>query len=402
MKRIFTIVITLFVFSNLYSQEDIPLSTHWNNGLNFQTSDKSFSAKIGGRIQYDVMFIRQDDSLNNHFEAENAAEFRRARLYTSGTIYNNIKYKFQIDFAGNRVVIKDAYLRFTKIPVVGNITLGNFKEPRGFEMLTSSNYITLMERSLTNQFDNDRNLGFMLNNSFLDKRLSLFAGYFYPSGNNAKYSGNKYDLTFRIAGLPYYNNKNHDLKLVHLGAGFTYENHDNEELSYASRPESHLAPKYLKVEMDEVSDLTEINGELVVVYNSLSFHGEYTMASISTGKYSALQQEKYAFSSVFGTLSWLVTGEHKNYSKGKNAFGRLSPKSNFGTKGGFGAVELALRYSNLNLNYKDLNGGRMDNLTLGVNWYLNPVTRIMFNYIYSDIKDQGIANIYQMRFQINF
>lgn len=401
MRRFFTLIVSIFLLSNLYSQDKVTLDTYWKNGLNFESSDKSFSVKLGGRIQYDVMFINQDDSLSTNFEAENGTEFRRARLYTSGTVYKTVKYKFQIDFAGNSVVIKDAYLRFTKIPFVGNITVGNFKEPRGFEMISSSNFITMMERSLANQFDNDRNVGIMLNNSFLNKRFSVYAGYFFPSGNNAKYSGNKYNLTFRITGLPYYKTDN-GFKMIHLGGGFTYEDHDNELMSYSSRPEAHLAPKYLNVKIDNAANLMEINGELVLIFNRLSFQSEYTYASVKTSDFSALQEDKYAFSSVFGTLSWFVTGEHKNYSKSKGAFDRLNPQKNFGTKGGFGAVELAVRYSNLNLNYMDLNGGKMDNITFGINWYLNPVTKIVFNYVNSNIKDQGVANIYQMRFQITF
>ncbi len=401
MKKFLFIALISFITSNLYSQDKIELKPYWDNGLKLESSDKNFSVKLGGRIQYDIMFINQDDSLNNHFDAENGAEFRRARLYTSGTIYKTIKYKFQIDFAGNRVVIKDAYLRFTKIPVIGNITVGNFKEPRGFEMITSSKYITMMERSLTNEFDNDRNLGFMLNNSFLDKRLSVFVGYFFPSSNEAKYSGSKYNLTFRLSGIPYYNDDD-GYKVVHLGGGLTYENHDDQEISYASRPEAHLAPKYLKVNIDKVKNINEINGELVLVYNSLSLHGEYTYAGVKTSANSALQENDYGFYSFFGTLSWFITGEHKNYSKKKSAFDRLNPKKNFGTKGGFGALEIALRYSVLNLNDQDLNGGKMNNITAGINWYLNPATKIAFNYVRSNIYELGISNIYQMRFQIAF
>jgi len=401
MKKFLFIALISFITSSLYSQDKIELKPYWDNGLKLESSDKNFSVKLGGRIQYDIMFINQDDSLNNNFDAENGAEFRRARLYTSGTIYKTIKYKFQIDFAGNRVVIKDAYLRFTKIPGIGNITVGNFKEPHGFEMITSSKYITMMERSLTNPFDNDRNLGFMLNNSFLYKRLSLFVGYFYPSSNEGKYSGGNYNLTFRVAGIPYYNNEE-GLKVVHLGIGFTHEEHNGEEVSYSSRPEAHLAPKYLKVNIDKTKNLNEINGELVLIYNSLSFQSEYTYTGVKTSTNSALQESDYGFYSFFGTLSWFITGEHKNYSKKKSAFDRLSPKKNFGTKGGFGALEIALRYSVLNLNDQDLNGGKMNNFTAGVNWYLNPATKIAFNYVRSNIYELGISNIYQMRFQIAF
>ena len=161
MKYFYLIIVSALFVLNVRSQNKMELKSYWDNGLKFSGENKDFSIKIGGRLQYDVMAISQDSSLDSHFDANNGAEFRRARLYTSGTVYNFIKYKFQVDFAGNVVALKDAYLTFTKIPWVGNLTVGNFKEPRGFEMITSSKYITMMERSLTNVYDNDRNLGFM-------------------------------------------------------------------------------------------------------------------------------------------------------------------------------------------------------------------------------------------------
>ncbi len=400
MTRIFAIVALSFFFLNVYSQDKTALNAYWDNALKFEDADNNFSVKIGGRIQYDVMFISQDDSLQNHFAADNGTEFRRARFYTSGTVYKRIKYKFQIDFAGNRVVIKDAYMRYTKIPGLGNITIGNFKEPHGFEMLTSSKYISFMERSVSNQFDNDRSLGIMINNSFFGKNLSVYAGYFYPSGNEAKYSGDRYNLTFRLAGLPYYNTGN-GYKVVHLGAGITHEYHNGEEASYASRPEAHLAPKYLKVEMDAVKSINEINGEFVVVYNSFTLQSEYTYAGVQAASNSNMQENAYALGSFYGSLSWFVTGEHKNYSHSKKMFDRLSPKKNFGD-GGIGAIELAARYSVMNLNDHDLQGGKMSNITIGVNWYLNPASRISFNYVRANISELGIANIFQTRFQIAF
>ncbi|NOY51447.1 MAG: hypothetical protein GXO88_12915 [Chlorobi bacterium] len=401
MKRIIAFSFFSFLVLNLYSQKT-ELKPYWDNGLKFSGKSKDFSVKIGGRIQYDLMMMRQDDSLDNHFDANPGAEFRRARLFTSGTVYKTIKYKFQVDFAGNRVVIKDAYIRLTKIPYIGNITLGNFKEPRSFQMITSSKYITMMERSLTNQFDNDRNLGVMVNNQFFDRSLSLYTGYFYPSGNNAKYIGKEYNLAFRLVGIPYYIDEKNNFKVIHLDAGFTYENHDNRKASYSARPESHLAPKYLNVEMDESKSLIEYNGGLVAIFNSLSFQGEYTYADVNTGPSSVLEKDKYGLFSFYGTLSWFVTGEHKNYSKKKVAFDKIKPKKNFADDSGLGAWEVAIRYSIMNLNDGDLQGGKMNNVTLGINWYLNPITKVAFNYIHSDIFELGIANIYQMRFQIGF
>lgn len=361
----------------------------------------NFKIKMGGRIQYDIMWINQNDSLKTHFDAHNGTEIRRARLYTSGTIYKNIKFKLQVDFAGGNTIIKDAYIQLAKIPIVGNFRVGNFKEPFGLTMLTSSNFTTEMERPLANAFDKDRNLGFMLFNQHFQKRLSWFAGYFYPTDNSAKYLGNKYNVVFRLTGLPVFNIDD-EYKILHLGASLAYQFNDNDILSSELRPEAHLAPVYLNIDIDKVASSNDFNGEFLLILNTLSFESEYTVSYIKPCSLSTYNKSSYKVFAYYGTISWFLTGEHKNYVTTKTTFDRLTPKKNLGEDGGFGAIELSLRYSNINLNYADLKGGIMSNVTAGINWYINPATKIAFNYVYTDVKNLGKANIFQMRFQVAF
>ncbi len=399
MKRLFLIAL-LFSFLFTSAQNKNSFTTYWKDGLRIESANKDFKIKMGGRIQYDVMFISQDDSLNAHFDAENGSEFRRVRLYTSGTVYNNIKFKFQVDFAPGKVVLKDVYIQLIKIPVVGNIRIGHMKEPFGMEMLTSSNFITFMERSLTNQFDFDRSLGLMIFNQHFNKRLSWFAGYFYPDFNTGRYHGDQYHFTCRVAGLPVYRPES-KYRVLHLGLGYSYQFHNNKEFSYKTRPEAHLAPKYLSIKIDELNTHNSFKGEFALVLGSISFQSEYTISGIKPSASSSSTEENYLLDAFFGAISWFITGEHKNYNPSKTAFDRLKPKKNFG-KGGVGAFELALRFSSINLNDEDLSGGQMNNVTAGLNWYLNPATKFAFNYIFTDVKTLGKSNIFQMRFQITF
>jgi phosphate-selective porin OprO/OprP len=68
---------------------------------------------------------------------------------------------------------------------------------------------------------------------------------------------------------------------------------------------------------------------------------------------------------------------------------------------------LAARYSTVDLNDADVEGGEQYDITGGLNWYLNPNTRIMLNYVYADlegranVKDDDI-NVFQARFQVDF
>ncbi len=401
MKKIFLAFVALLIVFHAASQENRNFNVRWDNGLKMDSPDGKTKIKIGGRIQYDVMFIHQDDSLDQYFDAKNGAEFRRARIYTSGTVYNNIKFKFQMDFAGGVAVIKDAYIQLTKIPVVGNLRVGNFKEPMGLAMLTSSNFITEMERPLANVFDNDRNLGFMMYNQHFEKRLSWFAGYFYPTNNSGKYLGNKYNLVARLTGLPIYNMDN-GYKVLHIGASYAYQYLDNTAVSVKLRPEAHLAPKYLSLDVDNVTSINDVNGEFLLIFNTLSFESEYTVSMTNLPSSSNYNSSSYNFFAYYSTLSWFLTGEHKNYVKSKTTFSRVTPKNNFGQNGGFGAIELSLRYSNINLDDDDLQGGKMSSITGGINWYLNPATKVAFNYVYTDVKNLGKANIFQMRFQVTF
>ena len=130
------------------------MRAYWKDGLRLDSNDGSFKLKIGGRIQYDTIFIDESDDLEDNLgtNIEDDSEFRRARLYISGKIYDNVEFKAHYDFAGGDADFKDVYMGLLGVPVVGNIRIGHFKEPFGLEELTSSKYITFMERSLANTF----------------------------------------------------------------------------------------------------------------------------------------------------------------------------------------------------------------------------------------------------------
>jgi phosphate-selective porin OprO/OprP len=106
--------------------------------------------------------------------------------------------------------------------------------------------------------------------------------------------------------------------------------------------------------------------------------------------------------------SYFLTGESRKYSTSNGAFDRVTPKANFHpTEGGWGAWEIGLRYSTIDLSDGAINGGEADNITVGLNWYLNPNVRWMANYVYSDVENREDVsdddlNIVQTRFQIDF
>lgn len=402
MRRIFIFFIAAFISAGINGQnEEKPTwKVKWDQGAQINRSDGKFKFKFGGRVQFDVMNIYQNPSLSGEFEAQNGAEFRRLRWYTSGTLYGNIKFKLQFDFARGDAGVKDAYVEVVKIPWIGNFRAGHFKQPFGLEMQTSSKYALFMERGLTNAFTPERDIGFMIFNKHFNKRFAWYAGYFYPSGNVGKYLGDQYRFTFRVTGLPVYKTDGR-YTVLHIGAAYENQYQNNLEFGISERPEAHLAPKYVNLKFDAVSRADVFGGELSFVSGQFALQGEFMLANVIASEASAALSTNYYYHAYYGNFSWFITGEHRNYSTSKSAYDRITPKKNLGKKGA-GAWELTLRYSHIDLNDKDLNGGAMTDISFGINWYLNPATRFMFNYIYSDVLNTGYANIAMVRFQVAF
>ena len=381
------------------TQEDdnsFPLT--WNNGLQFESQNGQFKVKFGGRIQNDWAFFSQDDSLKSKFgNLNNGTEFRRIRLYNSGLLYGNVKYKLQLDFAGGGIAFKDVYIALTKLPVIGNVKMGHFKEPFRLEVQTSSNYIMFMERAPTTSFMPERSTGLMLHNHALKKRLTWAIGTFRNSDKFGNDKGrDNYNATGRLTGIPVYDEDDH--RILHLGMAYSYRNPSANSYLVKSKPETHIANDYINTDtIYNANNIHLFSEEFAFVLGPLSIQGEYLLSFVNT------PDKTYEFFAYYGMIGYFLTGEHRNYLTSTGSFGPIKVKNNFNSQAkGWGALEIALRYSSVNLNSKDVKGGQLNDITVGLNWYLNPATRIMINYILAQLNDVGSASIVQLRFQVNF
>lgn len=393
------------------------LAPYWKSGLRLDSADGKFKLKIGGRVQNDWTIYGTDEELRREFDRiGDGTEFRRARLFMEGSVYGNIKYKFQYDFASSDP-FKDAYIQVKKLPMVGNFTIGHFKEPFSLEELTSSKYITFMERSLPNAFSQGRNLGVRFNRSFMYKRATAAFGFF-RDGNPADAPFGPdgiYNATTRFTFLPWYQEKGR--QLLHAGFSYSHAFHnltreDGEVVKsdrFRQRPEAHLGPRLVETPKFAAEEIDYINPEVALVYGPASLQFEWMSALVNRESGDDLH-----YNGFYGFASYFLTGEHRPYKTSSGAFDRVKPKNDFDGKGGWGALEFAARYSVIDLNDGDVNGGEMQNVTVGFNWYLNSNVRLMFNYVRAMLDEDdcyykgsmgshcGDADIIQGRFQVDF
>ncbi|GAB4330749.1 MAG: hypothetical protein Kow00127_22840 [Bacteroidales bacterium] len=401
MKRLIVFLLVISPLSFVLAQDEWG-DIRWDNGIKAENPKEGYRVKFGGRFMLDGMAARAtgDPVPGGLTDPVSGVEFRRLWIYSAGEIYQNVRYKFQIDLSSDKIRLKDAYIGLKDIPIAGNLQLGHFKEPVGLEMLTSSNYITFMERALTNPFTPDRKTGAMVYRNWAGKRGAFFLGYFFPSDLNGTYLGGRYRITSRLTWLPLYRTEN-GFRLIHLGISFShrYENSGNFQLK--SRPESHLLPSLVLAEIDRTRLNRQAGTEAAAVFGRWSLQGEYIFSDVFTAENSNMANDRYHMKSYYVYASCFLTGEHRTYSTGSASFSRVKPVKKFGD-GGAGAFEVALRYSGIDLNDHDLQGGVMHNITLGFNWYLNPAVRIMTNWLLASLEPQGAVTIGQIRFQYNF
>ena len=388
----------------------------WKDGLRVESTDGKIKTRFGGRIMLDWANISADENFENALAAEGESpplngtgvEFRRLRFFSDGTLYETIGYKLQIDFGDQDADLKDAFIDIKKIPYVATnvLRIGHNKEPISMEELGSSKYITFMERALpVLAFAPSRNTGILLWNNVLNKRLVWELGYYYDTGDD----GNSFtdfsntNISARVAGTPWYRDKTH---LLHLGLGFSRKFRDKNvtTLRFRARPENHITDMRLaNTGRFAADDANLLNLEAANVWGPLSFQGEYFWVQTDAPDFNDPKFEGWY---LYG--SWFITGESRNYSQKGGVFGRTRPKNNFHIgQPGWGAFEVALRYSDLDLTDSQIQGGENQNITFGLNWYLNGSTRFMFNYVKSDLKKrenvpEDDIDIFQVRFQIDF
>lgn len=373
---------------------DIKVST--DGGLQASTYDGKFAFKLGGVFASDLAIY--DENKN---PLGNGTEIRSARIEMEGTLYSDWDYEFSVDFAQAEVEVKDAFLSYKGLRSL-EFQVGQFKAPFSLEEMGSRKHLTFMERALPNEFVPDRRMGAAVR--YRSSLWTVAAGIFGEAfGEDVEDEGDEgWATSGRFTFAPIQSDK----RLFHIGASAAYMVPNAEkEIRLRTGPESHLTEvTYLNTgRIRDVRHQVSYGIESAIIYGPFSLQWEYMHASLN------LEEETDApsFQGGYVFASWMLTGESRNYKPGRGAFGRIKPDRTYG------ALELAVRYSVLDLNSRPLVlGGREDNITVACNWHLNRNIRLMTNYVLfnndlhandrGDLDEDDDAGVFQARVQVDF
>ena len=396
-------------------RDPIGLHHYIKDGFRTESPEGRLKIKIGGEARLDGGYLGANDTLKQSFTDLPGwkGNFRELKVRLSGSLYENWKFQFDMDFANVRQ-IDDIWISYGKIPFIGEAKAGHTKVPFSLEGFMRNADRTFMEVALpVEAFFPGRNIGIMCWNTALEERLTWAAGYFLLTGsfsdvaNATDYLSNAFgsSVNFRMTGLPRYEDDGKNL--LHLGFSYSHqfrdETREDSQLKLRAYPESRLTDDTFVNTGQFYTEAANLFGyEAAIVQGPLSVQGE--LFHVFTNAES-VGDPRFWGAYVYG--SYCLTGEHRSYDRSKGIFRGVIPTKDFHfTQDGWGALEAALRLSYVDLNSREIRGGTEIDLTAGLNWYLNGNTRVMFNYVHARVMDRdeppidgGNAHIFQVRFQ---
>ena len=355
------------------------------------------TATLSGRLHIDTKFYNENKALGD--AKQDGTDIKRARLGIKGKLSKNFSYKFENDFAKNASKIKDAYISYDGINN-SQFKIGQFKQSFSLEELTSSNNITFMDRSVAIGDVPSRSVG--LQGATYGNNWQVTAGIFgEETGNESRKDDSAYSGSLRSSYAPINSNN----KLIHLGVASTITSKNRNTVDAGSG----------NITANKIDKETLYGAEFALGLNSLSLQGEYIINNTvydknALGNGLATTTGKEAtYESYYVQISYILTGESRIYKSKSGIFEGIKVKNPV-DKGGVGAWELAARVSQHDKNDNDgsvaITGGKTNQMTLGINWYLSDNTRLMTNYVTSNTNNRTNTNeeydAFMVRFQLNF
>jgi phosphate-selective porin OprO and OprP len=386
------------------------------------TSDGAFSASLRSLVQFDMGYYDQAAPPRAP-QLSNGSNFRRARLGLDGKVYTDWEYSFIYDFGGSGTEgssISAAYVQYDGFnPVL--LRLGAFPPYANVEDSEGAADTLFLERATVTEIQRglaggDGRSAF----SVVRAGERLFGSLALTGGraNQANILDEQEALLGRVAYLLL---SSPDSKIV-LGANGTS----------IFQPAGVNPPPGVALSLQNPTELrvddTGTNGAPINLIstgnlnaNSLTQWGVDGAANFKNfytegGYYSfevdrKLSQPDVEFDGWYAVVSWVLTGEPHRYDPSRAAFRSpnvLHPVGSPGVQGitsagtitpGWGAWEIALRYSTMDLDdlpfaavaANRVRGGVQDIWTVGLNWYINNAIKTQLNYQYVDVNRLNAA-----------
>jgi phosphate-selective porin OprO/OprP len=375
----------------------------WKGAPLVEDKDEGWSFKPRGRIQYDAGYVSNpDDAPNGNLLTRNLgfnSRVRRIRLGAEGTIPGGFGYKFEMDYADSQVRFGDAIITYAPKGKIWSWAIGNQESLDGLEQITSSRFISNLERAAFNDaFTNTRRIGvnFGLVNKAGDMRFN--AGLFTGHSIDGTFDNEGWIAAARGVYSPIVGGNQ-----LHFGANFQHrkfqDNNGNTASAAINAPSTNQFARYRARPFSQTTDFRFIDTntfaakgddifglEFAGIFKSLHVTAEgqyvktrvgYDPGALGTGGGDILTGlDAFANTSTVVTPSgnpsfwggyveagYYLTGETRGYKGG--LWDRTKVLKPF-SKGGWGAFQVNGRVDYLDLDSSKLKNALTANFSTGI------------------------------------
>lgn len=385
------VLATFAASAHAYDIEDWPTHYTFSDGTDIG---------LTGVYRYDLNDFSDDEKPDGSHAFEDAHTNRRKELGV--TLKKKGVYEAVVAYEYQGKTWLDANIRFQSKPFVGTdigaFRFGYSKTPVAFEGVTGTKADSFLELALPSQaIFEGRRTG--VDWQFERPQYIVNAGYYW--GQDLLGDNDGTTVAGRVAWTPH----KAEGDVIHLGISASREDRDgttdgrgiyrDASARLSTPPETGLTPVRLidTGSLSKVDSVDRAGLEGLWINGPWSVQGELLRADIS--RFGGNPDFSASGGYVFG--SWVLTGESRPYSGGN--------VNNIKPKGKWGAWELLVRYSELDLNDGPVQGGKEHDWTIGANWYLTQHFKFQANYIQAT-SDKGNLSIdpkiFELRAQIYF
>ena len=404
-----------------------PLKGTFGNGFQLSTEDDEFQLQFHDLTQVDYRGIF--DTPNTPLNVSDHSTFAIPRQWFifNGRVGKPFEFSAISAFGFNSFNLLDAYLNIHYDDRF-QVKIGRYKTPFTYEFYSLPiNGLVNPERSLFfNNFGLNRDVGVMAWGQLFEKRLDYAAGIFNGSRNGYLDNNSSPALSALINLRPFGGLKGSALEFLNVGGSVLAANElqlpvpDILRTNVATTGSGILGIPFLafKDGVVESGPRTLWDAHIAWYYRSLSLIAEYSggFQDYATAA-NPFNRTHLGVQGFYAQAGYFITGEQVS------GRGQVRPICNFDLrpgKGGIGAIELASRYSYLDIDNQIFSRGLVDPtlwtnraglIDVGVNWYWSQYIKVYFGWQHAEFgspvrvdpgRSQLNNDMLLLRFQIYF
>jgi len=372
----------------LEKSEKKRLKGRWDKEFKWTSRDGEDFIRIGGAVHADLNLFENEHATNDTFY------LKRARIAAQGALYKHYEWKVQGEFGSGQVSARDLFVNINYDKRI-QLMAGQYKMPFGMETLTPFTQTDFVERSaIATYLAPYRDIGIMIHGLLNNDTIGYNLGVFNGNGmNKSSDTDNDKDFCGRAWFEPF--------KDLHVGAAMSWGHISRGLVDYkATSSGTYILDFDPAVVNANDMDLMRTGFEFAYAHGPYRISSEYMRADYKDVTLTATgARDDFYIHGVYTHLSWFLTGEEKRTKKG--SFGGVQPNQYFNPLrgGGLGAWELLFGHEFVEADTNWFSQGFVQNGTkgmnsflVGLNWYHNPMAKIMLDYAYNDFKDNVVTH----------